>query len=322
VLTRVVKHIHGDVDRVSAETISDVVQNCADSILREAMVIDLHICEDEDALHLFEKTRLEKLSKLYPETEMISRMESSVTGQYFLSSFSSLDFGVPEIVIVNDVSKKRYSRKGLGGLVAHEIGHLKDWLERGVMTSFVTSVGPDFVRFHKALELLGDQEIRDVLFKIAMASEEHMASEYAISSGYHSEISEYIISNIETNIRLQESANESILNELKEMRKKTSIKQVYQYQLAGTATYLPTIAEVCSLLENQLSLKPEKDRVDKAFTELTQTAPTRFLRKSVLSLYQKSIEQPMIFHSRELLCESVLALWQATRSFFEHELID
>lgn len=45
-------------------------------------------------------------------------MEPSVTGQYFLSSFSSLDFGVPEIVIVNDISKKRYSRKGLVGLIA------------------------------------------------------------------------------------------------------------------------------------------------------------------------------------------------------------
>lgn len=32
--------------------------------------------------------------------EMISRMESSVTGQYFMPSFSSLDFGIPEIVIV------------------------------------------------------------------------------------------------------------------------------------------------------------------------------------------------------------------------------
>ena len=120
-LTRIVKHIHGDVDRVSTEMISDLVQNCADNMLREATVIDLYICQDEDALHLFEKTRLRKLSELYPETGMISRMESSVTGQYFLSSFSSLDFGVPEIVIVNDISKKRYSRKGLAGLIAHEI---------------------------------------------------------------------------------------------------------------------------------------------------------------------------------------------------------
>jgi hypothetical protein len=101
-----VKHIHGDVDRVSAEIISDLVQICADNILRETMIIDLHICKDEDALHLFEKTRLEYLNKLYPKTEMISRMEPSVTGQYFLSSFSSLDTGVPQIVIVYDISKK------------------------------------------------------------------------------------------------------------------------------------------------------------------------------------------------------------------------
>lgn len=46
-LTRIVKHIHGDVDRVSAEMISDLVQICADNILRETMIIDLHICEDE-----------------------------------------------------------------------------------------------------------------------------------------------------------------------------------------------------------------------------------------------------------------------------------
>ena len=319
-LTRIVRHTHGDVDRVSADTISDLVQICAEKILGEAMVVDLHICKDEDALHLFEKTRLEKLSKLYPETEMISRIEPSVTGQYFLSSFSSLDFGVPEIVIINDVSKKRYSRKGLAGLIAHEVGHLKDWLERGIMTSFVTSAGLDFVRFHETLELLDDQEIRDVLFKIAVASEEHCASEYAISSSYHSEIFEYMMSNIEMNIRLQESANESILSGLKEMRKKTSIKHVYQYQLAGTTTYLPAIAEVCSLLENKLALELEKDCVDKAFTRLTQTTPTRFLRRSVLSVYQKLIEQPTIFHSRESLCESVLALWQDMRSFSEDEL--
>jgi len=322
VLTRIVKHKHGDVDRVSAEMISDLVQICADNILRETMIIDLHICEDEDALHLFEKTRLEDLHKLYPKTEMISRMEPSVTGQYFLSSFSSLDFGVPQIVIVNDISKKRYSRKGLTGLIAHEVGHLKDWFERGVLTSFVTSVGPDFVHFHETLELLGDQEIRDVIFKTAMASEEHLASEYAISNGYHSEIFEYLISNIETNIRFQELANEPILKELKEMRKKINIKKVYQHQLAGTTTYLPAIAEVCSLLENQLSLKLEKDCVNKAFTKLTQTTTTRFLRRSVLSLYQKSIEQPTIFHSRELICESVSALWQDMRSFCEDELFD
>lgn len=174
------------------------------------------------------------------------------------------------------------------------------------MTSFVTSVGPDFVRFHETLELLGDQEIKDVIFKTAMASEEHLASEYAISNGYHSEIFEYLISNIETNIRFQKLANEPILKELKEMRKTTNIKKVYQYQLAGTITYLPAIAEVCSLLENQLSLKLERDCVNKAFTKLTQSATTRFLRRSVLNLYQKSIEQPTIFHSRELIANQFL----------------
>jgi len=112
------------------------------------------------------------------------------------------------------------------------------------------------------------------------------------------------------------------LKELKEMRKKINIKKIYQIQLAGTTTYLPTIAEVCSFLENPLSLKPEKDRVNKAFTKLTQTTTTRFLRRSVLNLYQKSIEQPTIFHSRELICESVLALWQDLRSFCGDELFD
>jgi len=321
-LTRIVKHIHGDVDHGSADVISNMVQICADNMLREAMVIDLHICQDGNALRLFEKKRLEKLRKIYPETEMTSRMEPYVTGQYFLSSFSSLDFGVPEIVIVIDISKKKYSHKGLVGLVAHEIGHLKDWFERGTMTSFVTNVEPDFARFHETLEYLGDQEIMGMLFKTAMASEEHMASEYAISNGYHSEIFEYMISNIETNIRLQKLVNDSILNEPKEMKKKTGIKQVYQYQLFETLTYLPIIAEVCSLLENQLSLEPEKDRVDKALRELTQTAPTRFLKRSVLSLYQKSIEHPTIFHSRELICESVLAFWQDMRLFCEDELFD
>lgn len=321
-LTRIVTHIHGDVDRVSAEMISDLVQICSDNILRETMIIDLHICEDEDALQLFEKTRLEDLNKLYPKTEMISRMEPSVTGQYFLSSFSSLDFGVPQIVIVHNISKKRYSRKGFAGLIAHEVGHLKDWFERGVMTSFVTSVGPDFVRFHETLELLGDQEIKDVIFKTAMASEEHLATEYAISNGYHSEILEYLLSNIETNTGFQKSANEPILKDLKEMRKKIDIRKIYQLQLAGTTTYLPVIAEVCSFLESQLSLEPEKDCVNKAFKKLTQATTTRFLRRSVLRLYQKSIEQSTIFHNRELICESVLALWQDLRSFCEDELFD
>ncbi len=316
-LTRVVQHIHGGVDRVSAETISDLVQNCADVVLKEPMIIDLHICEDEDALRLFEKTRLEDLHRTYAETEMISRMEQSVTRQYVLPSFSSLDFGVPQIIIVHDISRERYSREGLTGLIAHEIGHLKDWFERGVMTSFVTNVGPDFARFHETLELLSDQEVRDVLLKLAMASEEHLASEYAISNGYHSEIFEYLMSNIETNTRFQELANNSILKELKKMRKKTNVKRIYQLQLAGTSTYLPDIAEVCSFLEDPLSPKPERDGVNKAFTKLTQTATTEFLRRSVLRLYQKSIEQPTIFHSRETVCESVLALWQELRSFCE-----
>jgi hypothetical protein len=190
------------------------------------------------------------------------------------------------------------------------------------MTSFVTSVGPDFVRFHETLELLSDQEIRDVIFKTAMSSEEHLASEYAISNGYHSEIFEYLISNIKIHIGFQELTNEPILKELKEMRKKINIKKIYQLQLAGTATYLPVIAEVCSFLESQLPLKPEKDCVNKAFKKLIQTATTKFLRRSVLSLYQKSIEQPAIFHNRELICESVLAAWQDLRSFCEDELFD
>jgi len=309
-------------DPISAEIISDLVRNCANVILKEPMIIDLHICEDEDALRLFEKTRLEDLHRIYAETEMISRMEQSVTGQYILPSFSSLDSGVPQIIIVHDISTERYSREGLTGLIAHEIGHLKDWFERGIMTSFVTNVGPDFIRFHETLELLGDQEVRDILFKLAIASEEHLASEYAISNGYHSEIFEYLMSNIETNVRFQELANNSILKELKEMRKKIDIKRIYQLQLAGTNTYLPGIAEVCSFLENPLSLKPEKDGVDRAFKKLTQTATTKFLRRSVLRLYQKSIEQPTIFHSRELVCESVLALWQELQLFCEDELFD
>jgi len=190
------------------------------------------------------------------------------------------------------------------------------------MTSFVTSVGPDFIHFHETLKLLDNQEISNVLFKVAIASEEHLASEYAISGGYHSEIFEYMMSNIETNAKLQESANESILNELKEMRTETGIKKVYQYQLAGTATYLPTIAEACSLLENQLAPKAEKDCLNKEFTKLARTAPTKFLRRGVLNLYQKSIEQPTIFHSGELMSDFVLALWRDMQSFCEDELFD
>lgn len=253
---------------------------------------------------------------------MISPLDSSVNGRFFISEYSSVEFGVPQIVVVEDIAKekKKYSYERLSGAIAHEVGHIKDWFERGTMTIYVTNRDYDFLHFQRMLGLLSDQEIESLVFKVALASEEHMASEYAISAGYYSEVFECLIYDLATNIKIQELINESILDDLEEMHKEGGIKKVFQYQLAGTATYLSGIAEVCSFLESPLPPKSQKEVVDRFFVKLVQSTPTKFMKKSVQKLYKNAMKQPTVFHSRKQIFLSMLELFESLKDYTPKDL--